>query len=273
MHFTKSQARTLSAEFPIGDPFGGPAYGEYRDIGSVVGGGLSLVGGLLGGSEQANATESAANTSAGATRDAIAAQRAMYDQTRADQTPWREAGVNALNYLTKEARPGGGLLRDFNMQEYQQDPGYQFRLSEGLKALERSAAARGGLLSGAALKGITRYGQDYASNEYQNAFNRYQTNQGNQFNRLAAMAGLGQTANGALQTAGTNYGNQVAGLGVTNAANIGNAQLAAGNARASSYQGIGNALGRMNFGNMLGGSVVTSNYSDPNSYYYGGGEA
>lgn len=57
----------------------------------------------------------------------------------------------------------------------QMDPAFQMRLQEGQKALERSAAARGGALGGAALKGITRYAQDYTGNEYQNAFNRYTT--------------------------------------------------------------------------------------------------
>jgi hypothetical protein len=93
------------------------------------------------------------------------------------------------------------------------------------------------------MRGIERYGQGLASEEYGNAFNRYQTQQGNRFNRLAGLAGVGQTANAATGQAGSNYANAVAGISQANATNQGNAILAAGNARASGYAGMGNAIG------------------------------
>jgi hypothetical protein len=105
-------------------------------------------------------------------------------------------------------------------------------MSEGLKALDRQAAARGGLISGAALKAAQRYGQDLASQEYQNAFNRYQTNRGSVYGMLSGQQGVGQAATNAMGTAGQNYANQA-----------GEAYMGAGNARASGYIGQANALG------------------------------
>lgn len=130
-------------------------------------------------------------------------QRYIFDQTRADNEPWREAGVTALGLLSDPAK----LQANFT-----QDPAYQFRLNEGLKAVQGSAAARGMGNSGVALKELTRYGQDFASNEY-----------GNYYNRLSNLAGVGQMANAQNQQAGANYGNNVS----ANQIGLGNAQAAA----------------------------------------------
>jgi type II secretory pathway pseudopilin PulG len=111
------------------------------------------------------------------------------------------------------------------------DPGYQFRLKEGMKGLESSAAARGNLLSGGTLKGIQRYGQDMASQEYQNAFNRYQAERAGTLNPLQSLAGVGQSSANTLGTMGMNYANQA-----------GEAYQGAANARASGYIGQSNAF-------------------------------
>lgn len=205
---------------------------------SVIGG----VGSYLGAKEQADAARAAGRESAAASRYQTDVQKQMYDLARADQAPWREAGANALAQLTAGTAAGGDLMRSFSMSDYEADPGYAFRQAEGMKAIERSAAARGGALSGGAMRGIQRYGQGLASEEYGNAFNRYMTQQGNRFNRLAGLAGVGQTANAATGQAGSNYANAITGISQANATNQGNAMLAAGNARASGYAGIGNAL-------------------------------
>jgi hypothetical protein len=126
----------------------------------------------------------------------------------------------------------GKYGRDFGTADFEADPGYAFRQSEGMKALERSAAARGNLLSGSTMKGIQRFGQDLASQEYTNAFNRYQVNRSNQLNPLQSLMGAGQTA--------TNVQTGVQGqLGQNQATNLYNA----GAARASGYVGSANALG------------------------------
>ena len=124
----------------------------------------------------------------------------------------------------------GKYARDFSMQDFTTDPGYAFRMSEGLKSLDRQAAARGGLISGGALKAAQRYGQDLGSQEYQNAFNRYQVNRANQLNPLQSMAGQGQTSAAQLGNAGQTYAGQA-----------GAAYGAAGQATASGYMGMANA--------------------------------
>jgi len=179
---------------------------------------VAIGGGTLASAYiNSQAMNNAANTQADASRDASAAQLQMYNQQREDYTPWREAGMGALGGLQNE-----DFQKDFTMADYQQDPGYQFRLSEGQKAIERSAAARGGLNSGATMKALTRYGQDFASNEYQNAYNRFNADRDRRFNRLASIAGVGQTATGATAAAGQNYANNVSnnvmGAANTNAA-------------------------------------------------------
>jgi len=178
--------------------------------------------GLLG----ASSARSAANTQAEATQAAQDAQERMFNKQVELQEPFRQAGIGALNKLIP--------LTDytkFGMDQFTQDPGYAFRLSEGMKALDRTAAARGGLLSGATLKGAQRYGQDLASQEYTNAFNRYQIERNAQLNPLQSLAGVGQTATGALTNAAQQFGAQTG----QNLQDI-------GTARASGYLGGSNAL-------------------------------
>jgi hypothetical protein len=140
----------------------------------------------------------------------------------------------------------GALTRDFGMKDFQADPGYAFRLSEGTRALDRTAAARGGLLSGSTLRGAQRFGQDLASQEYQNAFNRYQVNRGNKLNPLQSLLGSGQSATNVLGSAGQNYATQA-----------GENYMGAANARASGYIGSANALS-----NAFGGvSNAFTNYN------------
>ena len=191
--------------------------------GAVVG--SAVIGGMAAGD--------AASTQAASADRAADLQYKQWQESVALQEPWRKAGEQALNKLIP--------LTDytkFGMSQFQQDPGYQFRLSEGLKALDRQAAARGGLISGAALKAAGRYGQDYASNEYQNAFNRYQTERAAQLQPLQSLAGVGQTT---AQTLGQ--------AGQTMASNVGDIQQSAAAARASGYVGQANALtGALNTG-------------------------
>lgn len=188
-------------------------------------------------SKQAEATTEAAGISAQAAREALGLQRQMYEEGVARQQPWLQAGQNALAKLATASE-----YTPFGMQQFQQDPGYAFRMSEGMKALERSAAARGGLLSGATGKALQRYGQDLGSQEYMNAFNRYQTERAARLNPLQSLAGVGQTAANTLGGYGQNYANQANQLAMTNAANMGNLALQQGNIRASQYGTMGSAL-------------------------------
>ena len=177
---------------------------------------------VIGGVAAKKAADTAARAQEQAAQTSAAAQERMFQKQVELQEPWRQAGLNAL------AQIRGGFTGKVDLA---QDPGYAFRLAEGQKALERSAAARGGLLSGATLRGTQRFGQELASQEYQNAYNRALT----QYNTLANLAGVGQTtASGMASQAGqlgANLGNLYYGAGT-----------AAGQARASGYLGMGNAL-------------------------------
>ena len=195
-----------------------------------------------------NAASKAAKTSAAASDRASDLQREMFERNIELNAPFREAGVNALNKLVPLTE-----YQNFGMDQFQQDPGYAFRMSEGMKGLERSAAARGGLLSGATLKGIQRFGQDLGSQEYQNAFNRYGIERERRLNPLQSLAGVGQTTSQQLGAAGTQFANTMGGIGINNAMIQGNA----GMSRASTYGDTINQLSRLyggsNYGRPVGG--------------------
>lgn len=187
----------------------------------VIGGamlGSALIGGVSSGAAS-RAQERAA-------REGAAAQERMFNRQVELQAPFREAGVNALPELVAASR-----YTPFSMEQFQQDPGYAFRMREGLKALDRSAAARGGLLSGNQLRGVTQFGQDLASQEYTNAFNRYQAERSARLNPLQSLTGMGQTATNTLSNEAGQYGQNMA----ANAAQM-------GNIRASGYINQANAL-------------------------------
>jgi len=144
---------------------------------------------------------------------AMAALKQSYDSQMGIGSQYNQAGLNALSSLAS-----GDFANNLS-----QDPGYQFRLEQGRKAIEGSAAARGSLNSGATLKALERYGQDYASNEYQNAYNR-------DYQRLSQVAGLGANANSNLMSASGQYGTNLASL-----------LSGYGNAVSNNITGLGNA--------------------------------
>lgn len=133
----------------------------------------------------------------------------------------------------------GAMSRDFGMQDYQEDPGYQFRLEQGAKALERAGAAKGGQLSGAQLKGLTDYNSGMASQEYGNAYNRFMQNRTTKFGQLSNLAGLGQSSVGQTGALGANTASQM-GNNLTGAANMSGA---AGIAGANAWTGALNSMG------------------------------
>ena len=218
-------------------------------IGAGVGAmfGMPQVGAAIGGAlqqsaaagEQAKAIEAAGQQAAQSTQQAADIQRQIFERQVALQEPWRQAGVGALNQLI----PLSQQYTPFGMQQFQQDPGYSFRMAEGMKALERSAAARGGLLSGSQMKGVQRYGQDLASQEYQNAFNRYQAERQARLGPLQSLAGVGQTATQALGGYAGQMGQSLGNLAMTGASTRAQGALSASDVRASQYGGIGSALG------------------------------
>lgn len=223
---------------------------------AVAAAGIGAYASSQASGEQASAAQNAANTQADANRYAADIQYKMYQEQKALQEPWRKAGENALGRLTSGIESGQfGKVTPFSFtaQEFakQQDPGYAFRLAEGQKALERTAAARGGLISGGALKAAQRYGQEMGSQEFQNAYNRaltgYNANQQavvNAYNQLAGVSGTGQTSAQQIGSQAGQYGANVGNLASATGASSANALLAQGQARASSYQGYGSAAGQ-----------------------------
>jgi hypothetical protein len=232
-------AGTTSAGLLAG---GAATLSKYLTPAAILG--SSLVG--------ANAASKAADTQAAAQSQANQLVYSMFQQQQAAQEPWRQAGLNALNKLQSTAGNAPGAFA-FNNNAIYRDPGYAFRLSEGQKALENQAAARGGLISGNALRAATTYGQNMGSQEYQNAYNRaltgYNTGvaQNNTlYNRQAALAGIGQTATNQMGANTSNYSNTAAN-GITDVAR----------AQAAGYQGQANAFG--------GGVSQYLNYASNNS--------
>jgi len=209
----------------------------------------AVVGSSLLGSRTA---KKAGETQAAAADRASELQREMFEQTRADQAPYREAGYNALANLQRTAGNVPGAFR-FGAGDYQADPGYAFRLSEGQKALDRQAAARGGLISGGALRAAQRLGQELGSQEFGNAYNRALTGynaevarENQLYNRQAALAGIGQTATNLVGTAGQNY-----------ATSAGNLMTGGAAAQAAGQVGAANAL--------TGGLGTYLNYTQGNA--------
>jgi hypothetical protein len=215
-------------EFGMGGMGGGSALGGGASAASSWipgisnGAALNIGGNLLSGYMGQRASGKASDALLQAGRESNALQKQMYDQTRADFAPYREAGYGALSQMQN-------LLKDPSSLAQQGD--YQFGLNQGIKARDQSAASNGMLYSGAQQKALTQYGNDYANTKLNESYNR-----------LAGLAGTGQTATGSTANAGQNYGNQV-----------GQTLQNMGNARASGYVGgassWNNAFG--NIGNFL----------------------
>lgn len=272
---------------------------------------------VVGGVASSSASKKASKTQADASDYAAQLQNDQYQQTRTDQlaaaaqaradnAPYQQAGYGALSQLVSGTQPGGALtqtyaesggdLSPFSMEDYQADPGYQFRLSEGEQGINRAATASGSRYSGATLKALARFNSSQASQEYgnaytryntdqTNAYNRYTADQGNTYNRLAGLSGTGQTAVAGAASANTSATNAISSAGQASATAQGTAAQNAAAATASGYVGTANALnGALSTGvnayqqqqylNSLNGSTgitqgatnQTSNYD-----YYGSG--
>ena len=198
--------------------------------------GINIAGISAGAKAQADAASEGAKVQAKAAQDALTQQQNQFETIRADQEPWKLAGTAALGELTNFDKNNPAFK--FNND----DPSYAFRLDEGRKALEASAAARGGILNGTTGKALLNYGQQAASQEYQNAYNRYQTTTNTKRNALQSLAGIGQTANQQVASAGQNFANNASNLITGAGTALANGASTAANANASGYVGMGNAV-------------------------------
>lgn len=219
-----------------------------RSVCSIEGWGAALVAGAVvagvaGSALSANAQKDASSTAANT-------QQGMFNTITGQEQPFLNAGYGATQSLSEllgtspttgaggtaagTGLPGGYLTQTFNptMQDLQNYPGYQFALQQGAQAVTNSQTPGVGALSGPALKSLTSFNQGLASTQYQNAFNNFQTQQTNIFNRLNSIAGLGQNAAGNLGNAGTSLGTGIA-----------QAQAAGGAATAGGIVGATNNIG------------------------------
>lgn len=236
-------------------------------VAGLAGGLIASSGARQAASTQADAATKAADVQSQSSDKALALQEKLYNQQVGLQEPYRQAGLTGQNRLMELLGLGGNTgaagygqyARDFGASDFQADPGYAFRLSEGQKALDRQAAARGGLISGGALKAATRYGQDMGSQEYQSAFNRYQQNRANQLQPLGNLMASGQSAASNQGAAAGNYG-----------ASAGNLITGAGNAMAGGIMGAGQAgaAGQMGAANTFANALNTgvSSYQNQNNF-------
>lgn len=218
---------------------------------------------------QTAAANHAADLQAQASKDALDFQKQQYETSQAQEAPWLAAGNSGLNALQFGLGTGGqangtGVEQGSLTTPYsgtftaptditeQDDPGFQARLKLGTDAIQRSAAARGGVVTGGTAKALDQFGQDYASNEYGNVYNRalqdyttkynaYNNDQANKYNKLAALAGVGQTTATNLANQGQSASNNVTSNLLTSAQQQGQDYQNAGAATASGYVGAGNA--------------------------------
>ena len=213
-----------------------------------------VIGAITGSNSQAKAAKSAANQQYQASKEATQVQKDMYDQTRKDLSPYTQAGTSALAQIMGGMGPNGQFMQAYSGQDIYDDPSYQFRLQQGQDSIQSGAAAQGGLLSGATQKALLNYGQEAASQEYNNAYNRFNADQTNQYNRLANLVGMGQnaaaqTGNAGMQTAQAVASNTMAGANALAAGKI-----AAGNSGANNFSsmlGLGNTVAKF-----FGGGVI-----------------
>ena len=232
----------------------------------AIAGGTALIGGKM----QADAAKKAAQTQADAAALAMQQEREMFDISRKDLEPYRELGYTALGDIESRLPLFTSQFGDEQMAQYL-DPSMEFRRRLGEQTTARMLNVGGGALSGNTLRGLTEFGQDLASTEYGNAFNRFQTERGNIYNTLANIAGMGQGAVNTGVQAGQNLAAQTTGLLTGQAAAQAAGQVGAANAYSGALGNIGNmAYLSSLMGNRAPGAAVT-NYGLTGAGGVGGG--
>lgn len=187
---------------------------------------------------------------------AVALQSKIYEEQKKQAQPWLQAGQGALTTLQGRLglTPGGtgDLMQTYSGQNLMDDPGYQFRMQQGQKAIERQQAAAGKYLTPEAQMALQRYGQDFGSQEYGAGYNRFNQDQNTLFNRLAAISGVGQQQLAQQQAVGSNYGQSISNI----YGQVGNAAVNAQAANQANRGSLFNTL--VGAGATLGGAYLMS---------------
>ena len=247
---------------------------------------ISVGGSILGGVLSGGAAKDAANTQAASAAEAQRLQKEMFDIQNAQQAAGRGLGYQGFNQIRsmlpgqytkydEQGKPIGTatgqdyLTHQFTAQDFANniDPGYAFRLQQGQMANQAAANRGGGLIGGNALTGLQDYTQGMASQEFGNAFNRYQAQRTNIYNTLASTAGLGQTAQQQQNQLAQNFANNQTGLTTAAGAAQAAGQIGAANAYGGALNNIGNTFA---FSRMINPATTTGNVS-PTSGISGAG--
>ena len=199
--------------------------------GLAISAGVGAAGSIAGAALSSNASKTAAGQQERAANAATQEEQYQFDQTNANEAPYRQAGTTALSQLSAGTAAGGQFTQQYTGADLASDPGYQFRLQQGLKGVQNSGSAAGMNLSGAQLSALDQYNQGFASNEYQNAYNRYTSAQQQRYNNLYSIAGLGQQATAVTGQLGQQTANQIS-----------SNDIGAGNAAAAGTVGSANAI-------------------------------
>jgi hypothetical protein len=195
----------------------------------AISGGIAAAGAIGGALITSNASSNAANTEANAANNASQTQWNMFQQQQANAQPWMQSGQQNLATLNAQMA-NGSLTNAMTMQQFQQDPGYQFQLQQGQNAINRSAASRGLLNSVGTEQTLDAYTQGMANTDYQQALQNFTANQQQRYNMLSGLSQQGLQATGMTNAAGANAAN-----------NISSNQMASGNAQAAGIMGQANA--------------------------------
>lgn len=206
---------------------------------AIISGGSSIIGGLLGSNSSTKAAKQAAATQQAAGKSLEELSQTQYDAQSNNLNPYLSAGKGGVDALSAAFQPGGQLAQQFSFDPSQikNNPNYQFVLQQGTDAVQKSAAAKGGLFSGGTMKALDQYSQGLASqtinDAYSQALNTFQTNHNNMFQGLTALTGVGENANQQQQ--------QAADLRAKTFEAGTNAYMGAGASQAAGTAGAGNA--------------------------------
>ena len=226
---------------------------------------VAVVGGVMGNKSAGKAASAQKKAQAKASKE----QKKMYEQSRKDMEPYMTSGTLANTDLNMRMglagdatnKDYGFLMKRFNNQEFEKDPGYQFRMDEGNRGIAATQAARGGLLSGAAAKEASRYNQGFASNEYGQAYNRFTNDQEGQYNKLSGIKASGQNAATSMLQVNQGQGDRMA-QGQMNLGEIKSQLIGAKNANNQQMLSSLNMLGQQGMASRqasnYGGSKVIS---------------
>ena len=273
-----------------------------------LGGVAQAAGSVAGAAIQASATKEAAKLAVNSANRSADMVQGRYDTTRGDFTPYRDLGGQAANMLSDKLGDLTGTdsyyqqsLREHMPQmpsamtqaDLEATPGYQFTLSQGLKAVQNSASARGLGVSGAAMKGAADYATGLSNQTYaqrfanqQSLFGNQQTRYGNiegqfandqgmrqnAFNRLSAVTGIGQSSAAQTGAMGLQAANAAGGFLTSGASAAGGGLIAGGNAMSGGFNGISNGINSYlnqnrlygnNDGSVYGGGNVPGGASNP----------